>query len=90
MYSANYTLVGEKAEIGNVRETFFYNQLQVTQDVMASRVSDFSAGEYTFEVGGKKKGKKQISEVQNGYVVRDEIEYATQQIIPLWAFGLMY
>lgn len=85
-----YTLVGEKAEIGNVRETFFYNQLKVTQDVMASRVSDFSIGEYTFEVGGKKKGKKQISEVQNGYVVRDEIEYAAQQIIPLWAFGLMY
>lgn len=85
-----YTLVGEKAEIGNVRETFFYNQLKVTQDVMASRVSDFSIGEYTFEVGGKKKGKKQISEMQNGYVVRDEIEYAAQQIIPLWAFGLMY
>ena len=85
-----YTLVGEKAEIGNVRETFLYNQLQVTQDVMASRVSDFCVGEYTFEVGGKKKGKKQISEVQNGYIVRDEIEYAAQQIIPLWAFGLMY
>lgn len=85
-----YALVGEKAEIGNVRETFFYNQLQVTQDVIASRVSDFCVREYTFEVGGKKKGKKQISEVQNGYVVRDEIEYAVQQIIPLWAFGLMY
>ena len=85
-----FTLVGEKAEIGNVRETFFFNQLQVTQDVMASRVSDFCVGKYTFEVGGKKKGKKQISEVQNGYIVRDEIEYATQQIIPLWAFGLMY
>ena len=85
-----YALVGEKAEIGNVRETFFYNQLQVTQDVIASRVSDFCVGEYTFEVGGKKKGKKQISEIQNGYVVRDEIEYAAQQIIPLWAFGLMY
>ena len=85
-----YTLVGEKAEVGNVRETFFYNQLQVTQDMMASQVSDFCVGEYTFEVGGKKKGKKQISDVQNGYVVRDEIEYATQQIIPLWAFGLMY
>ncbi len=85
-----YALVGEKTEIGNVRETFFYNQLHVTQDVISSRVSDFSVGEYTFEVGGKKKGKKQISEVPNGYVVRDEIEYAANQIIPLWAFGLMY
>lgn len=85
-----YALVGEKAEIGNVRETFFYNQLQVTQEVVASRISDFCVGEYTFEVGGKKKGKKQISEVANGYIVRDEIEYATPRIIPLWAFGLMY
>ena len=85
-----YTLVGEKAEIGNVRETFFYSQLHVAHDVIASRVSDFCVGDYTFEVGGKKKGKKQISDVPNGYVVRDEIEYATQQIIPLWMFGLLY
>lgn len=85
-----YTLVGEKADISNVRETFFYNQLHVTHDVIASRVSDFSVGDYTFEIGGRKKGKKQISDVPNGYVVRDEIEYATQQIIPLWMFGLLY
>ena len=85
-----YALAGENAEIGNVRETFFYNQLHVTHDIISSRVSDFCVGDYTFEVGGKKKGKKQISEVPNGYVVRDEIEYATNQIIPLWAFGLMY
>ncbi len=26
----------------------------------------------------------------NKYVVRDDIEYAANQIIPLWAFGLMY
>lgn len=85
-----YALVGENAEIGNVRETFFYNQLNVTHDVIASRVSDFCIGDYTFEVGGKKKGKKQLFDVPNGYVVRDEIEYATQQIIPLWMFGLLY
>jgi predicted AAA+ superfamily ATPase len=85
-----YTLVGENAEIGNVRETFFYSQLHVKHDVIASRVSDFCVDDYTFEVGGKKKGKKQISDVENGYVVRDEIEYATPQIIPLWMFGLLY
>ena len=85
-----YTLVGENAEIGNVRETFFYSQLHVKHDVIASRVSDFCVDDYTFEVGGKKKGKKQISDVESGYVVRDEIEYATPQIIPLWMFGLLY
>ena len=26
----------------------------------------------------------------NKYVVRNDIEYAANQIIPLWAFGLMY
>ena len=85
-----YAMSGEQANIGNIRETFFYNQTRLTQEVTSSKVADFAIGPYTFEVGGKKKGKKQISEVPNGYVVRDEIEYATNQIIPLWAFGLMY
>ena len=85
-----YTLVGEKTEIGNARETFFYNQLHVTQDIIASRASDFSVGKYTFEVGGRKKGKQQISDIENGIVVRDDIEYAMTGIIPLWAFGLLY
>lgn len=52
-----YALVGEKAEIGNVRETFFYNQLHVTHDIISSRISDFCVGDYTFEVGGKKKAR---------------------------------
>ena len=85
-----YSLVGEKTDIGNARETFFYNQLHVTQDVISSRESDFCIDKYTFEVGGRKKGKQQIEDVENGYVVRDEIEYAMPGIIPLWAFGLMY
>lgn len=85
-----YALVGDKINIGNVRETFFYNQLNVMHDIISSRESDFVVGKYTFEIGGKKKGKKQISEIENGFIVRDDIEYAMPQIIPLWAFGLMY
>lgn len=85
-----YALVGEKIDIGNVRETFFYNQTRVRHDVISSRESDFRIGGYTFEVGGKKKGKKQIQDVDNGFVVRDDIEYAAENIIPLWSFGLLY
>lgn len=85
-----YGLVGDNAEIGNVRETFFYNQTRVKYDVFSSKESDFCINEYTFEVGGKNKGKKQIQNIMNGYVVRDDIEYATDNIIPLWAFGLLY
>ncbi|MBP3777037.1 MAG: AAA family ATPase [Prevotella sp.] len=85
-----YLLAEESTDIGNIRETFFYNQMRVTTDVISSRISDFEIGGKTFEVGGKKKGKKQIESAQEGYLVRDDIEYGTDNIIPLWAFGLTY
>lgn len=85
-----YLLGGASADIGNIRETFFYNQMRVTTDVISSRISDFEIGGRTFEVGGKKKGKKQISDAIEGYVVKDDIEYGSGNIIPLWAFGLTY
>lgn len=77
-------------EVGNLRETFFYNQTRVTEKVVASKVSDFEIGEYTFEIGGKKKGKKQIEDITNSYIVKDDIENAGMRYIPLWMFGLMY
>ena len=47
-----YNLGGEKAEIGNIRETFFFNQMRVGHDVITSSVSDFRIDDYTFEIGG--------------------------------------
>ena len=85
-----YLLGGEATDIGNIRETFFYNQLRVTSDIISSRISDFEIEGKTFEVGGKKKGKKQLSDAQDGYVVKDDIEFGSGNIIPLWAFGLLY
>ena len=85
-----YAMAAENANVGNVRETFFYNQTRLTQPVTSSKVSDFEIGQYTFEVGGKKKGKKQIKDVENGYIVRDNIEHAADNFVPLWAFGLLY
>ena len=83
-------LGGQATDIGNIRETFFYNQTRVTTDVISSRVSDFEIDGKTFEVGGKKKGKKQLSEAKEGYVVKDDIEYGSGNIIPLWVFGFLY
>ena len=85
-----YLLGRESADIGNIRETFFYNQMRVTADVISSRVSDFEIDGKTFEVGGKNKGKKQIEDTTEGYVVKDDIEYGSANVIPLWAFGLTY
>lgn len=85
-----YALVGNSVDVGNLRETFFFNQMRVRNSVLASGISDFVVNGSTFEVGGRKKGKKQIAEVENAFVVRDDVEYAYQNIIPLWAFGLNY
>ncbi len=83
-------LAGGNPNIGNLRETFFYNQMRVCNDVISSKVSDFKIGEYTFEVGGKKKGTRQIESIDNGIVVKDDIEYGHGIFVPLWTFGLNY
>ena len=85
-----YVLAPKRADIGNIRETFFMNQMRVIGDVMCSPVSDFLVDGMTFEIGGRKKGQKQISEVSNGYVVKDDIETGYANVLPLWAFGLLY
>ena len=85
-----YLLGGDNTDIGNIRETFFYNQMRATTDVVSSRISDFEIDGKTFEVGGRKKGKKQISDAVEGYVVKDDIEFGSGNIVPMWAFGLTY
>lgn len=85
-----YALSPEHADIGNVRETFFMNQVRVMNDVTGSSISDFEINGKTFEIGGKKKGQKQIENAEEGYIVKDDIESGYANVIPLWAFGLNY
>ncbi len=83
--------LSEKApDIGNIRETFFLNQARVNHRVISSVKADFTVGNYTFEVGGKNKNQKQIKNTGNGLLVKDNIEYGHDRVIPLWAFGLNY
>ena len=77
-------------DIGNLRETFFYNQMRVMNDIISSKESDFVIREYTFEIGGRKKGKKQIENVSHGFIVKDDIEFGHGITIPLWQFGFNY
>ena len=85
-----YTLAPERADIGNVRETFFMNQTRVCNDVRSSDISDFEIDGKVFEIGGQKKGQKQIESADDGYIVKDDIESGYANVIPLWAFGLNY
>lgn len=85
-----YNLIGEAVNIGNVRETFFLNQMRLKNDVIAANHGDFLISDYTFEVGGKNKTKQQIKSVQQSFLVKDDIEFGYQNVLPLWAFGMNY
>ena len=85
-----YVLSPENIDKGNLRETFFLNQMRVKYPVTASQKADFEIGNYIFEVGGKNKNQKQLDNNPDGYIVKDDIEFGYRNVIPLWAFGLTY
>lgn len=86
-----FLLARNNANIGNLRETFFSNQLSYRHSLGYTEIGDFLVdGKFTFEIGGKGKGHKQIKTVANSYVVADDILYGSQNKIPLWLFGFLY
>ncbi len=86
-----YALSPRAVNTGNIRETFFANQLGYTHKIMYSDKGDFLINDkYVFEIGGKDKSKKQIEGIENAFIAADGIEYGFQNKIPLWLFGFLY
>ena len=85
-----YNLAEEQQNTGNVRETFFLNQLRVNHQISSSVLADFKVDTMDFEIGGKNKDLKQIKNAEKGFLVKDDIERGFLNTIPLWHFGLMY
>jgi len=86
-----YTLGGIQLDQGSIRETFFYNQLSQIIPVYSSKRGDFSDEKnHIFEIGGKNKTRKQIAGLDDSFVVKDQIEIGSGNIIPLWLFGFLY
>lgn len=84
-----YYFAEGKANIGAVRETFFYNQLRQKHRVSASKFGDFMVDEkYTFEIGGPNKTFQQIKGVPNSYLALD-VENSVGNKVPLWLFGML-
>ena len=94
-----YAIVDE-VNAGTLRELFFVNQVRnastvhpqlIESTVELSGQGDFIVkGQYTFEIGGKGKGFKQISGVADAFVVADDIEVGFKNKLPLWVLGFMY
>jgi len=79
------------SDIGNIRETFFANQLKQGHEITVPVRGDFLVDDTcTFEVGGKTKTFEQIKEIPDSYLAIDSVEYGTGNRIPLWLFGFLY
>jgi len=77
--------------LGNARETFFVNQTSQNANINLHGKGDFIIDEkYIFEIGGENKTKKQIRDLENSFIVKDDIEYGYGNVIPLWHFGMLY
>ena len=93
MHNTNllHVLSENNFNVGNIRETFFLNQLSTFNKVNYSKETDFIVNDkFSFEIGGKNKQQKQIRNISNAYVVKDNIEMGMDNIIPLWLFGFLY
>lgn len=76
---------------GNVRETFFANQLRTKHTVNTASNGDFTIDrKFVFEIGGKNKSNSQIKNIENSYIAADDMETGFANKIPLWLFGFLY
>ena len=85
-----YALANEQSNVGNMRESFFINQIGKLGPVTYTPEGDFAFKNYTFEIGGKNKTNKQVKHIENSFVAADEMEIGHNHKIPLWLFGFLY
>ena len=85
-----YALAEDHSNIGNMRESFFINQLSALAPLSYANEGDFVFKGYTFEVGGKNKTNKQVKHLEKSFIAADEIEIGHNHKIPLWLFGFLY
>ncbi len=87
----SYALSIDRPDTGNIRESFFISQLSHLHEIAIPKTGDFIIDDqYTFEIGGKNKKKEPIKELENAFVVKDDVEIGIANSIPLWVFGLLY
>jgi len=84
--------LNQEVEIGTIRECFVFNNLlksgyRVNWTNKADIIVD---SKYYFEVGGKNKTLKQIKDLENSYLIQDDINTLTSKNIPIYLIGFLY
>jgi predicted AAA+ superfamily ATPase len=86
-----HALAPENYNTGNVRETFFVNQLSLKHTISGAKKGDFRIDDrFIFEIGSINKTFKQIKDLPESYIAKDDLETGYGNNIPLWLFGLLY
>ena len=86
-----YNILYSDKNIGSLRESFFVSQIKINHDVKYTNIGDFKIDDkYIVEIGGKNKSFTQVKDINNSFLVVDDMEVGFGAKIPLWIFGLMY
>jgi predicted AAA+ superfamily ATPase len=81
-----YAIAPNNTDSLNLRQTFFYNQVDYLYNVKSSAVADFCVeNKYHFVVGGRK-----LEPGTAYFAASDVIETGEGNKIPLWLFGFLY
>lgn len=92
-YSLNKPAWSLETNLGTIRESFFVSQL-IHHTIASPDAGDFAIRKngrrIVFEIGGKDKTSKQISNEEDAYVLKDGIETGHGQAIPLYLIGMIY
>lgn len=90
LYAINSS-IGKEVHLGAVREVFVISSLEIAgYPVFYAKAGDITVGGYTFEIGGAGKSNAQLKQIQNSYVVKDDLLYSSLNTLPLYLFGFLY
>ena len=92
LYQSISEEIGHESKIGTIREIFFIKMIKnAGYKIHYSKTGDFEVDQTIFEVGGKNKTKKQLKHnLDNAWLVKDDILYGSKHEIPLYLFGFLY
>lgn len=93
-FAIAYELWKGAVDKGNIRESFFASQISGHYRLFSSAHTDFllldESSRHEIEVGGRSKKKKQIKNLMNASIFKDDIEIGTGNTIPLYLAGFLY
>ena len=92
LYKSIIEEIGYRSEIETIREIFFIKMIKNSGNrIYYGKTGDFEVNNIIFEIGGRNKSKKQIkNNINNAFLVKDDILYGSKNEIPLYLFGLLY